>query len=323
MPDATTLAGAADALYTVTFLAYSLAAVAYAADFALARRGAAVLIGTDRAIPPADRGPVQSDLAARDSVISSRAGRLAMALTLLAAAAHGVTILARGLAADRIPLGNMFEIATMVVFVGVLSFLVVVRRQPRLIHVGLFVMIPTVIGLVLNGLYLYAESGPLVAALRSGWLVIHVTAVSIGFGAFLTSGIVSALYLVRARHEDSGYEVSDGPARMGRRLPAAETLDLAAYRLVIFGFPIFTFAVIVGAIWAENAWGRFWGWDPKETWSFIAFIVYAAYLHARATAGWKGRAAAWINVGGLVVMVFNLVVVNLLIAGLHSYAGVS
>jgi cytochrome c-type biogenesis protein CcsB len=93
--------------------------------------------------------------------------------------------------------------------------------------------------------------------------------------------------------------------------------------LVIFGFPIFTFAVIAGAVWAESAWGRFWGWDPKETWAFISWIVYAAYLHARATAGWKGRAAAWINVGGLAVMLFNLLFVNLIIAGLHSYAGIS
>ena len=106
------------------------------------------------------------------------------------------------------------------------------------------------------------------------------------------------------------------------RLPSAAALDRTAHRTVVFGFPIYTFALIAGAIWAESAWGRFWGWDPKETWSFIAWVVYAAYLHARTTAGWRGRPAAWVNVVGLVVMVFNLTFVNLVSSGLHSYAGV-
>ena len=95
-----------------------------------------------------------------------------------------------------------------------------------------------------------------------------------------------------------------------------------AHRTAVFGFPIWTFAVIAGAIWAEAAWGRFWGWDPKETWAFIAWVVYAAYLHARTTAGWRGRPAAWVNVVGLVVMIFNLLFVNMVSTGLHSYAGV-
>ena len=92
------------------------------------------------------------------------------------------------------------------------------------------------------------------------------------------------------------------------RLPGAAALDRVAHRTAVFGFPIWTFAVIAGAIWAEAAWGRFWGWDPKETWAFIAWVVYAAYLHARTTAGWRGRPAAWVNVVGLVVMIFNLTV---------------
>ena len=101
------------------------------------------------------------------------------------------------------------------------------------------------------------------------------------------------------------------------------SLDRVAHRTAVFAFPIWTFAVIAGAIWAESAWGRFWGWDPKETWSFIAWVVYAAYLHARTTAGWRGRPAAWVNVAGLVVMMFNLLYVNMVSTGLHSYAGVN
>ena len=107
------------------------------------------------------------------------------------------------------------------------------------------------------------------------------------------------------------------------RLPGAVTLDRVAHRTAVFGFPIWTFAVIAGAIWAESAWGRFWGWDPKETWAFIAWVVYAAYLHARTTAGWRGRPAAWVNVVGLGVMIFNLLYVNMVSTGLHSYGGLS
>jgi cytochrome c-type biogenesis protein CcsB len=165
--------------------------------------------------------------------------------------------------------------------------------------------------LVLIGLFLYTDDGPLVAALRSYWLGIHVTTAILGFGIFFVSGIASVLYLVRGRHEarvaagvaageQSGLGVVD-------RLPSAEALDRVAHRT---------------AIWAESAWGRFWGWDPKETWAFIAWVVYAAYLHARTTAGWRGRPAAWVNIVGLVVMVFNLLYVNFVSTGLHSYAGV-
>ncbi len=125
--------------------------------------------------------------------------------------------------------------------------------------------------------------------------------------------------------------LSDPPGREGRlaqivqRLPDAQTLDRIAYRTTIFfAFPIFGFGVIFGAIWAEEAWGRYWGWDPpKETVSFIAWVVYAAYLHARSTAGWRDKKAAWINVVGFVAMVFNLFFINLVTVGLHSYAGVS
>ena len=113
------------------------------------------------------------------------------------------------------------------------------------------------------------------------------------------------------------------PATVGARLAAAQSLDKSAYRIVAFAFPIYTFGIICGAIWAEAAWGRYWGWDPKETWAFITWVIYAAYLHARATAGWRGRAAAWINVAGFGAMTFNFFVVNIVISGLHSYAGLN
>ena len=189
----------------------------------------------------------------------------------------------------------------------------------------MFVLAPVVLAMVLIGLFLYAEAGPLVAALRSYWLAIHVT-----------TRDPRLRHLLRQRHRQRAVP---GPHRGTRRrlagggaaaradgivarLPAAAALDRVAHRTAVFGFPIWTFAVIAGAIWAESAWGRFWGWDPKETWAFIAWVVYAAYLHARTTAGWRGRPAAWVNVVGLVVMVFNLLFVNMVSTGLHSYAGV-
>jgi cytochrome c-type biogenesis protein CcsB len=148
--------------------------------------------------------------------------------------------------------------------------------------------------------------------------------VSLGSGVFLVAGIASILFLLRtSRLGDPQNDRGGGAlARVVRRLPDAQTLDRIAYRTTIFAFPVFGFGVMFGAIWAEEAWGRYWGWDPKETVSFVAWVVYAAYLHARSTAGWRDRKAAWINVVGFVAMIFNLFFVNLVTVGLHSYAGV-
>jgi cytochrome c-type biogenesis protein CcsB len=188
-------------------------------------------------------------------------------------------------------------------------------RNLGLQHIGVFVLAPVVLSMVLIGLFLYAPAAPLVAALRSSWLAIHVSTAILGFGIFFTSGIASALYLV----------VSRAGERTGvlARLPSAAALDRVAHRTAVFGFPIWTFAVIAGAIWAESAWGRFWGWDPKETWAFITWVVYAAYLHARATAGWRGTAAARVNMVAFATMIFNFFIINMVVSGLHSYAGLT
>jgi cytochrome c-type biogenesis protein CcsB len=156
--------------------------------------------------------------------------------------------------------------------------------------------------------------------------------VSLGSGVFLVAGVASILFLLKmsrfgdpdARADVAGGAAPEGAlARIVSRLPDAQSLDRIAYRTTIFAFPVFGFGVIFGAIWAEEAWGRYWGWDPKETLSFIAWVIYAAYLHARSTAGWRDRRAAWINVAGFVAMVFNLFFINLVTVGLHSYAGVT
>ena len=233
---------------------------------------------------------------------------------------HAGVLVTRGMAADRLPWGNMYEFATAVVLVGVVVYLVLAVRMPAVRDIGAFVLAPVVIALVATGLFLYTETGPLVAALRSSWLAVHVSTAILGFGVFFVSGIASVLYLLRLRSDARGAEAEGS---FLSRLPNAVTLDRVAHRTAVFGFPIWTFAVIAGAIWAESAWGRYWGWDPKETWAFIAWVVYAGYLHARTTAGWRGRPAAWVNVVGLVVMVFNLLYVNMVSTGLHSYGGLN
>ena len=307
------LAALSDNLFTVSVVLYSLAVVAFCAELAFGRSQAAprelvAAGGGDASGRPGDALPDEPQRA-------RRLGAVAMGLTVVGLVAHAGVLVTRGLAADRLPWGNMYEFATAVVLVAVISFTVLALRAPVLRHIGAFVLGPVVLAMVLIGLFLYASAGPLVAALRSWWLAVHVTTAILGFGIFFVSGIASALYLVVSRPgERSG---------LLARLPSAAVLDRVAHRTAVFGFPIWTFAVMAGAIWAESAWGRFWGWDPKETWAFIAWVVYAAYLHARTTAGWRGRGAAWVNVVGLVVMIFNLLFVNLVSTGLHSYAGVS
>jgi len=247
-----------------------------------------------------------------------RFGRIAVALTLLGALVHAASLALRGLAVDRVPWGNMYEFGSSICLVAVVAWLVVLRREPALLRLGLFVLMPIVVLLFTSGTLLYSKAAPLQPALQSYWIIVHVFAAITASGVLLVAGVTSLLYLVRTAHDGDG----DRFARLGQRLPAADVLDRVAYRSTVFAFPVWTFAIIAGAVWAETAWGRYWGWDPKETVAFVAWVIYAGYLHARATAGWRSGRAAWVNVAGLVVMVFNLFFVNLVVAGLHSYAGV-
>ena len=313
-PDAS-LAALSNTFFSVSVGLYSLAVVAFCAQLAFGLRPARQLVAAGSAELPASDVPTARTDVAVEPETGRRWGVVAVVLTALGAVAHAGVLVTRGMATDRLPWGNMYEFATAAVLVGVVAYLAFAVRTPGLRHIGLFVMGPAVLGLVAIGLFLYAEAGPLVAALRSSWLAVHVSTAILGFGIFFVSGIASVLYLLRSR----AGAATDG---LVARLPSATALDRVAHRTAVFGFPIWTFAVIAGAIWAESAWGRFWGWDPKETWAFIAWVVYAAYLHARTTAGWRGAAAAWVNVVGLAVMIFNLLFVNMVSTGLHSYAGV-
>ncbi len=257
---------------------------------------------------------------APNRTVGERVGRAGLALVYLGIALLTGCIVLRGLATGRVPWGNMYEFINLTCLSGLVAAAVVLRR-PAYRALWVFVLLPVLILLTVSGRWLYTNAAPVMPALQSYWLPIHVSVVSLGSGVFLVAGVASILFLLKTSR--LGRVGADGPiARVVSRLPDAQTLDRIAYRTTIFAFPVFGFGVIFGAIWAEEAWGRYWGWDPKETVSFIAWVVYAAYLHARSTAGWRDRKAAWINVVGFIAMVFNLFFINLVTVGLHSYAGV-
>ena len=249
--------------------------------------------------------------------------RAAMALGTVAVAAHLTAVVTRGLAVHRAPWGNMYEFVTALTCVAAIFFLFVMVRY-RAWALGVFVMGAVVIALGLAETIIYTAAGQLVPALQSYWLSIHVTAMTLATGIFFVATVLGVIYLVADRYTR---RVSAGRAAPGngimRRLPSTEQLDRLTYRTVVFGFPVWTFGVIAGAIWADQAWGRYWGWDPVETWAFITWVLYAAFLHARATAGWRGRRAHYIQLLGFASLTFNILVIQVFITGLHSYAGVS
>jgi cytochrome c-type biogenesis protein CcsB len=299
------LATYSDRLFVAAAGIYVLAMVLHAVEYAAARAAAPVLVGAGG--PDAEPEPAPSRRRA------ARFGRMAVALVVLGALLHAASIVTRGVAAERWPLGNMYEFVSAICLAAVVTWLVVLRRAPASRPAGPFVLLPVLVLMLLAGSVLYAPAGPVVPPLRSYWMSIHVSAISISSGLLLVAGVASLLYLLRR---------SERLSAVTEKLPAADALDRLAYRITIVAFPLFTFAIMAGAIWAEAAWGRFWGWDPKETVSFVSWVIYAAYLHARATAGWRTGRAAWINSAGLATMIFNLFFINMVVAGLHSYAGV-
>lgn len=261
---------------------------------------------------------------AEDAEPVMRARRVGIALTAVAAVGHLVAVVSRGLAADpeRVPWGNMYEFTLTGTLVVTLLYLALYRRY------SLGWLSPVVTGFVLvtlmvDVLALYEPVVPLQDSLQSPWLVIHVIAAIIATGAFTIGGMCSALYLVKSRWEDKHGGAAPSNGGYLSRLPSLAVLDRIAYRTHAFGFPIWTFAALItGPIWAHYAWGRYWGWDPKEVWAFITWVVYAAYLHARATSGWKGRSAALIALVGLATLWFNFVGINFFFGSgsMHSYA---
>jgi cytochrome c-type biogenesis protein CcsB len=310
-----------DNLLLVAVVIYALAMLGYAAEQASRRAHRAVAPDDARVLVGAG-GPPEDVSSPTLPAPPSRAGQLALALTGLGWLVHVSSLVTRGFAAHRVPWGNMYEFSSAVALVAVTGFLVLVLRGRVERALGAFVMLPVVLYLGLASSVLYTAAGPLVPALNSYWIKIHVAAAITASGAFLLSGVIAVLYLLKSRYHDITDSGSSArfPVSLGAQLPAAAVLDRVSYTVIAFAFPVWTFAVIAGAIWAESAWGRYWGWDPKETWSFITWVLYAGYLHARATAGWKGRKAAWVAVAAAVALIIDYYVVNIFVVGLHSYA---
>ena len=245
---------------------------------------------------------------------------MTQALVWVGVALHLVAFVTRGLAANRFPLGNLYEYILFMTAVIMVVVAVVVQRK-NWHTVWPWLLFPMVIAMFLNSTVFHMQAAPVVPALQSYWLPVHVSSASIGASVGLVSGAFALLYLLRMRQprgEEHGFL-----GAILRPLPDAKTLDQIAYKTAVVTLPLFGIGVVFGAIWAEVAWGRFWGWDAKETVSMITWILYAAYLHARATAGWKSTAAAWINVFAMAMTIFNMTYVNTVIAGLHSYAGLN
>ncbi len=272
--------------------------------------------------PPAVPAPTasgeESDLRRRVDLW----GRIGVALTVVAAGLQAAGVVTRAFASEpaRVPWGNMYEF-TLTGSLGVVLIYLALLRWQRLRWMGLFVTTFTVVVLMCAALFLEEAAGPLVPALHSYWLVVHVGAAVLATGAFSMSALASAMYLLKAGREERG---AVAPGSLLDQLPSSAALDQMAYRLVAVGFPVWTFAALVaGPIWAEYAWGSYWSWDPKEVWAFVTWVGYAAYLHARATAGFRGRAAAVVGLLAFATLLFNFVGINFFFGGgsMHSYAG--
>jgi cytochrome c-type biogenesis protein CcsB len=329
-------------------LIYSLAVLAFAGDYAFGRprRKAAVKAAAPATAQLATVGagsasgasvsetetpaapPVPAALAPRVGVFKAigEAGpwvRAAVAFSVLGTLAHVVAVTTRGLAVHRAPWGDMYEFITALTCVAAIFFCYIVMRH-RAWALGVFVMGAVVLALGLAETLIYTPAGPLVPALQSYWLSIHVTAMTLATGIFFVAAVLGIMYLVAERYRK---QVAAGKAEPGNgliaRIPSAAQLDKLTYRTVVFGFPVWTFGVMAGAIWADQAWGRYWGWDPVETWAFVTWVIYAAYLHARATAGWRGARAHYIQLLAFATLAINIFVIQIFLTGMHSYAGVS
>jgi cytochrome c-type biogenesis protein CcsB len=252
-----------------------------------------------------------------DYTRTEKTARIATAFMILGTLLLFAGIVSRGISAGHAPWGNMYEFSITGAFAFSLAYLSALRKYD-LRWLGLFISFSVLLTLGTAITLLYRNSAPLVPALKSTWLIIHVSTAIICGGVFLLANVIAGAYLYLERYEETGVR----PV-WALRIPSLDVLDQLSYRLVAFVFPLWTFSIIAGAIWAESAWGRYWGWDPKETWAFITWVAYAAYLHARVTVGWRGRKAAWLCIFAGSTFLFNYVYVNVWGTGKHTYSGLN
>ncbi len=241
---------------------------------------------------------------------NEKAARIAGWVITVAFVLHTAALLVRGIGAGRLPLTNQYEFATSFAWGICLCFLVFVKKY-HFQALGTFVT-PVIFLLIGYAAMQSREVRELMPALRSNWLGIHVSTAIISYGAFGVSFAVSSMFLLKQGRENHDF--------WKKNIPDYDRLDIISYRAVSLGFLFLTFVIITGAIWAERAWGSYWSWDPKETWSLITWIIYALYLHLRLNKGWRGRRAAWFAVIGFICVLFTYIGVNTFIPGIHSYA---
>ncbi|MBV7302139.1 c-type cytochrome biogenesis protein CcsB [Corynebacterium sp. TAE3-ERU2] len=319
--------------FVVYFLALALAIVYYVKHTAAAEATIdatrPALVGTASSASESDAessssatpSPAATKKAADLEAKARRFANMAQTMVFLGIVLHATSLVLRGVSASRFPFGNLYEYVSVITFGTMLvtALMVTSRAIPALWP---WVLTPVLALMFFGGTKLYAESAPLVPALQSMWYPIHVSTVVTGASICMLSGLGSLVFLFRSRFP-KGKEPATFLGRVARPLPAAKVLDQIAYKTAIWALPIFGLGIALGAIWAESAWGRFWGWDPKETMSLVTWLLLAAYLHARAIPSFSRVFAAWINVVCLGTMVFNLFFINMVTSGLHSYAGLN
>ena len=309
-----TLAMLADAVYLARLVPAREAARETSRERELVAAGGAV---DAQARDAASDHPTDA-LTGRDAepAAARKAAGIGWALTLLGTLLVVAGVVLRALEVHRWPLGNMYEFAIFGAMFVLLAYCAwSMRRDLR--WLGLFVVIPVLLNLGLAITVWYTDASELMPSLRSVWLAIHVTVATLSVAVFTIGFSLGVMYLIQDRLESA-------PERRRSfmdRLPDARALERLTYAVHIVAFPLWTFTVIAGAIWARQAWGSYWNWDPKEVWSFVIWVVYAAYLHARATTGWKRQNAVWIALVGYGCIILNFAVVNVFFVGQHSYSG--
>jgi|LSQX01.2.fsa_nt_gb cytochrome c-type biogenesis protein CcsB len=239
-----------------------------------------------------------------------KAGHWGTRLMWIGFVLHTAALIVRGFGAGRVPLSNQYEFATSFAW-GIALLFLIFERKYQFKAMGAFVA-PVVILVIGYAAMQNKDVRPLMPALQSAWLVFHVATAVISYGAFGVAFGVAAMYLLRDKFKEDAF--------IKQHMPSLKILDLISYRAVAFGYLFLTLVMITGAIWAQRAWARYWAWDPKETWSFITWIIYSIYLHMRIVKGWRGKKAAWFALIGFVCVLFTYIGVNTLLPSIHSYA---
>jgi cytochrome c-type biogenesis protein CcsB len=317
------------AIYAAGFVAYAFdlarrSEVSSDARFAREREaslvGAGAPAGAVSASSSADAAGGVSDAPTKPRYVMARIGTV---LTGLGFLFHLAATVLRGIAAERVPWANLYEFAMIGTLLIVFVYLLV-NLKIDLRYLGTFILGITVVLLGAASLSFYVGVVPLMDPLKSVWLVIHVFVASLGTAFFALACALSILQLMQTRRERRVAEAVEkpGPGFLAT-LPSADRLEGTAFRFAIVGFILWTFTLIAGSIWAQDAWGRYWGFDVKETWTFIIWVLYAGYLHARATRGWRGTPSAWLSIIGFSAVIFNFTIVNVFFKGLHAYSGLS